>query len=106
MERPRTPEGDEAEVAGVEPALDGDQADRVRHVLVGDPRDCERGADRVEGERIAEPRDRALGGAEVELHLAAEERGGVEAAEDEVGIGYRRFAPTLPVSGGAGLGCP
>ena len=40
MQRPGAAEGDEAELARIEAALDGDEPDRLDHVRVRDPQDA------------------------------------------------------------------
>ena len=91
VERPGAPERDQDEVARVEAALDRDQPDRVRHVLVG-------GADRGEGrgfrgqvELGAEPGEGGAGRVGVEWHRAAEEVPRVEPPERQVGVGQGRL---------------
>ena len=102
VQRPGSPEGEQGELAHVQPALDGDHADRVRHVLAGDLEDRERRVLETEREPIRERRD-ALG-REVgsQLQVAAEEGAGVEPAEHEIRVRDRGGRPPSPVTRGAG----
>ena len=63
-------------------------------------------ASAVSGDGAAEPvgegGDGPVGGVGVEGHAAAEEIVGVEAAEDQVGVGDGGLGAALAVAGGAG----
>ena len=90
MERPGAAEGENAEVARIEAALHGDDAERAEHHLVGDVDDALGRFFRREAERLADARHglpRRLG---VEAHVAAEQYRR-QVAEDEVGIAHGRF---------------
>jgi hypothetical protein len=67
-------EGDEAELAGVEPALDRDEADCLDHVRIGDPQHAFRSVLDAQSERLRDPRlDRLARLLEVEPHAALQE---------------------------------
>ena len=87
MQRPGASEGDEREVARVEPLLDGDDAKRSHHLRVHDVHDCRR----------VDVAERALRRLAVELD-PARERGG-QAPEQEVGVADRRPRAAAPVAG-------
>ena len=74
-------EGDQGMLSWVGALLDGQDPDRVRHVLV------------------AHPHHGAGGERPVERELAAEEECGIEPAEREVRIGDRRLLAAAPVAG-------
>ena len=94
MHRPRPAEGDEREVARVVAALDGDEPQRARHVLVDDVEDALGRAVQVEAERVADLLHGRLRRLDVELHLAAEElRRQVPDDDVRVGDGRRRCRP-------------
>ena len=102
VHRPRTAGDDEREVARVEAAADADLADAGRHRDVDDVVDPGRRLDDAEAERAGEPAlDRLLGRRAVEAHLAAEERGLVDEAEHEVGVGDGRLGAAAAVAGRA-----
>ena len=86
VQRAGAAEADEGEVAGVVAPLDGDDADGLFHGGLGEAEDA--GGELLDGGQIAagalHDGARALG---VEADAAAEEEVGVEAAEDEVGVG-------------------
>ena len=88
VQRPGAAEGDEHEVARIDPALDGQQADRVGHVLVGEVDDGARRRFPVQSQRPrqrVDHRRRTLG---VQPQLSAKEEPGVEPAEHQVGVGH------------------
>ena len=97
VNRARTAEGDEAEIAGIVAAADRDQADGVGHVGVGDLDDGVRGAHGVVAEGLADFLCHcSFSGGAIERHRAAEEPCRTEPAEDEIGVGVRRLlAPAL-----------
>ncbi len=91
-------ESDESEIPGVEPAVDRQDADRVRHVLVGHVDDGLRRVRHLQVQLPSHQTYRALRGAQIELHLSAQEVRGIEAPENEVGVGHCRIPPTLAVT--------
>ena len=104
VQRSRTAEGDEGEVARVEAPADRDEANGVGHVGVGDLDD---GVGRRIGAESQRSRDRGLDRRlrtrPVEGHLAVGEIG-AEPSEPEVGIGVRRFRAAASVAGRARVG--
>ena len=90
---PPPPKRDQREVARVEPAVDGDQLERVDHVVVGDAHDAAGGFVGVH----AQPRSHRLDGlryrVHVGLHRAAAKIVAVDAAEPEIGVGRGRLGP-------------
>ena len=102
VQRAGAAEGAEREVARVEAALDQHRAQGADHVVVGDADDGERGVGDAAAEPVGEAGDGRVGGVGVEGHAAAEELVGVEAAEDQVGVGDRGLRAALAVAGGAG----
>ena len=76
------------------PALDGDQPDRVGHVLVGDlarwPAPWR--ADRARSRRPTRA-TASLARRDVQRHVATQEVVGVQPAQDEVGVGHGRRPP-------------
>ena len=103
MQRSGAAEGDERELAGVEAALHGDDAQRALHVRDGDVEDGLRGAPLVAREGLGEAAGGAERAVEVERHRAAEQAGGREPAEQQVGVGDGEGV-AAPVGGGAGVG--
>ena len=102
VQRAGAAEGDECEVARVEAALDRDETQRARHVLVDDVEDSLGSLVEVETERVRDLLDRGLGRIDVELHLAAEEPRR-QVADDHVRVGHGRLGTTLAVAGRTGL---
>ena len=93
VQRPGAAEGDHRGVARIDALVDRHRAHRERHGGVGDLHDAERRF-RARASRSGSPIfvvDRALGGGAIELHGAVEEALGVDAAEDEVGVGHDRI---------------
>ena len=103
MQRARAAEGQEREVARVEAALDQHRAERAHHVVVGDLHDGECRLLGGAAERAGDACDRFLRRFHVEGHFAAEEVLGVDAAEQQVGVGHRRALAACAVAGGAGV---
>ena len=103
VERPGTAEGDQREVARVQPLLHGLGTDGVRHVGVDDGEHAFGRLVPVDAQRLGKRRDRGIGPLGREGHLAAEEVVGIQPAEHEVGVGHRGRAATPAVAGGAGL---
>src|SRR5581483_5648243 len=103
MERPRAAEREEVEATVVETPIDGDEADRVRHVLVRHTHDRKRGGLDGRVEPPGDPRDRLRGELDVERHPATEEEARVEAPEHDVRVGDGRIGPAAAVRGGAGV---
>ena len=103
VQRAGAAEGQQREVARVEAALDQHRAERAHHVVVGDLHDGERRLLRGAPKGLGDARDRLLRRCHVEGHLAAEEVLGVDAAEQQVGVGDRRALAAGAVAGGAGV---
>ena len=103
VQRPGAAEGNQREVARVQPLLHRLGADRVRHVGIDDGEHPLGGLVPVDTERLGETGDRLVGAFGRQRHLAAEEVVRVEPAEHEVGVGYRRRAAAAAVAGRAGL---
>ena len=53
---------------------------------------------------IGHPIDRSLGSFDIERHAAIEERGGIEQAEHEVGVGHGRFAAAAAIASRSRIG--
>ena len=104
MHRSGPAEGDEREVARLDPLLDGQRPDRLRHLGVDDVAHAFGQLDRREAELVAETCERALRGVEVERHLAAREVGRVDAAEREVRVRDGDPRAASAVAGGARVG--
>ena len=104
VQRPGTAEGDQREVARVEPLLHRLGADGIRHVGIDDGEHPFGGLVPVDAERLCEAGERRIGPLGRERHLAAEEVVRVQPAEHEVGVGHRRRLAAPAVAGGAGLG--
>ena len=104
VERPGAAVGDEREVARVVAALDGDEAQRARHVLVHDREDSLRGLlDRREAHRVGDRLDRGARRLDVERHLAAEQLRR-KVTEHDVRVGHGRQLAAPAVGGRAGSG--
>jgi len=88
----RAAEGEDRELARVDPLLHGHDADRVRHVLVRDPHHG-RGDGNLVVAEAAQAGARSLG---VERDPPSEEEVRVQAAEDDVRVGQRRLLAALP----------
>ena len=97
-------ERDEREVARLDPLLDGQRADRLRHLRVDDVAHALGQVRRRESELVAEVRERALRSIPVERHLPAREVGRVDAPEQQVRVRDRDPRAAAPVAGGAGVG--
>ena len=104
VERPGAAVGDEREVARVVAALDGDEAQRARHVLVHDREDSLRGLlGRREAHRVGDRLHRGARRLDVERHLAAEQLRR-QVPEHDVRVGHRRQLAAPAVGGRAGGG--
>lgn len=102
VERARPAEGNQREVARIEPLLHGARPDRVRHIRVQDGQHTLGGRDRLKVELAGELRDDAFCGSQVECHLPGEEVLRIESPEHEVRIGHGWLAPALGVRRRAG----
>ena len=102
VQRAGAAEGAEREVARVEAALDQHRAQGTDHVVVGDADDGEGRVGHAAAEASGDAGDGRVRGVGVEGHAAAEEVVGVEAAEDEIGVGDGGLGAALAVAGGAG----
>ena len=104
VERARAAVGDEREVARVVAALDGDEPQRARHVLVHDREDAlGRLLDGAEPHRVGDRLHGRAGRVDVERHLAAEQLRR-EVPEHDVRVGDRRQLAAPAVGGGPGRG--
>ena len=92
-------EGDQGMLSWVGALLDGQDPDRVRHVLVADPHHGGGGLELGVLEPLSQSSEGAGGERPVERELAAEEECGIEPAEHEVRIGDRRLLAAAPVAG-------
>ena len=101
VHRAAAAEGDEREVARVEAAVDGDQLERVDHVVVGDAHDAPRCLVGVRAEPRAHRLDRPLHRVHVRLHRPAAKIVAVDAAEPEIGVGRGGLGSSAAVGGRA-----
>ena len=104
MERAGAPKGDEREFAGVMPALDRDDAERIRHIAVDD-RDYagSRFLDRLI-ERAGQLRlEGGYCGGVVDRHTSTEKRACVKIAQDEIGVGHCWALAATSVADGSGF---
>src|SRR6202012_2191775 len=92
-------EGEEGEAARVDAALDGDDAERPHHLLVGDADDAGGGLQRVQSDFPGEAAARPLRRLGVERHAAGQGRVGGEVAEQQVRVGDGRLGAAAPVTG-------
>ena len=102
VHRPRAAEGDEGELARVVAPLHADQADRARHVLVGDADHALGRLPVVEPQGFGQTRDPGLHRLHVERHPAAQELFGIEAAQEQVRVRDGHLIP-LAVAYRAGV---
>ncbi len=96
-------ERDQREIARIEAALHRHQPERAHHGGVGDFDNRVRRGDDVEAGR-ADCVNGSASASDVEHDVAAEEVMRIEPAEDEIGVGHRRFRPATPVAGRSGIG--
>ena len=104
MHRPGAAERDEREVPRLDPLLDRDRADRLRHLGVDHVADPLGHDFRLEVQFVGESRYGVVRGVDVERHPAARERVGLDAAEHEVGVGDGRLGAAAPVTGRTRIG--
>ncbi len=105
VQRPRPAERDHRRGARVDSLVDRHCAHRERHGGVRDLHDAEGCLRHREPQRTREPRlDRALGGGAVEPHGAVEKALGVDAPENEIGVGHDRVERALAVGGRPRIG--
>ncbi len=105
MQGRRAAEGDEGARARILAALDGVDARGIGHVLVYHLADAERGQLGRELQPVADDalhRRRGAGG--VQRQPAAGKRRGIDAPEDEIGVGDGGLAAAAPVADGPRLG--
>jgi hypothetical protein len=91
VQRPRASEGDEREIARVEPLLDGDDTERANHL----------GVDDFDHRGRIEISERSLRGTAVELDPARQPLG--QASEEQVCVRDGRAAATLSVASRPGI---
>ena len=101
MHRAGAAEGDEREVARLNPLRYGQRPDRLRHLRVDHVKDPLGQLRCLEIESAGEPGCSAVGCRGVEGHTTAGERLGCDPAEDEVGVGDGWLAAAAPVAGWA-----
>ena len=104
MHRTRAAERHEREVARLDPLLDGQRADRLRHLGVRHVADALGQLARLEPQLAAQLRDRRARRLDVERHRAAREAALVHAAEHEVGVGDGRPRAAAAVARGSRVG--
>src|SRR5262249_42902846 len=103
MKRSSAAEGDHRALADVLAALDGMDARRIGHVLLDDLGDAGRGPDALELEQRPDRRLQSLsGGCLIESDLAAGTEGGIDLAEDDIGVGDRRLGSAAAIADGSG----
>ena len=99
VHRPGAAEGEEREVARVVPLVHRDQPRRARHLVVHHLQDRRRGPGLVEAERVADPgADDAAHRVDVRRAVEAADGAGVDAAEQQVGVGHGRLGTALAVA--------
>ncbi len=99
VQRPGAAEREQREVARVVAAREAHHADRAGHLVVGDADDRRRGRGRVEAERRADLLDeRGADRIERDGVLDREQPVGIEAAEDDVGVGDRHAPAAAAVA--------
>ena len=101
MHRAGAAEGDEREVARLDPLCHGERPDRLRHLRVDHVEDPLGELDGSRPSFAGKSGDGALGRGGVERHAAAGERLGCDPAEDEVRVGDGWLAAAAPVAGWA-----
>ena len=104
VQGPGAAEGDQHEVARIDPALDGQQADGVGHVLVGEVDDGPRGRFPPQSQRSRQRVDHRRRALRVELQFPAQKEVGVEPAQHQVGVGHGGGFAAGAVAAGAGPG--
>ena len=104
VDRPRAPEGDQAELARIVAPLDGHDAERLGHAVVDDARDPGRRLHDSLPERVRHVgTDRRFGRRRIDGEPPAEEMGGAQEPEHHVRVGHRGPVAAAGVAGGAGL---
>ena len=103
MQRTGATEGDECEVTRVVSALNGDEAQRARHVLVDDLDDALSRRVELETDGVTDLLHGRARGLNVELHLATEQAGW-QVTDDDIGVRHGRLLTALAVGSGTWLG--
>src|SRR6266700_3181372 len=104
MEGARAAKRDEREVTRIVAAADRDQANRIRHVRVGDLEDGVRGLVQAKAERFCDALlDRLAGEYRVEHHLAAGEAR-AETTQRDVGVRIGRLRIAVAIASRARIG--
>ena len=89
--------------AGVDPAFNGDHAQRLLHVIVDQIDDAMRGVlDRQAAEQRGDPRHRGPRHRCVDADAPTQFEARWQPAEHDIGIGNRRLAPTEAIAGRTG----
>ena len=97
VHRARPAEGEEWQAARVLAALDGVHAGRAGHAFVDQLMDAPRRARGVHAQRIADARlHRVFGAGQVEAQPTAQEKGRIEIAEQQIGVGDGLFGCMPP----------
>jgi hypothetical protein len=101
----RPAEGEKGEFAGIEAALEADHPDRFLHVGVGDVDDPLGRLERRFPDPDGQASDRRPASLRLDDYPAAEEIIGIDASQDEIGVGDRRvLAPAVTSRAGVGAG--
>src|SRR5712692_7703708 len=94
-----TAEGEQGEVARIEPLLEEAETDRRGEVGIGDGEQPGGGRLDCEAERRGDAAgDGVARRGEIERHGAAEEIIGIQPAEHQIGIGYRRLTAAMAIA--------
>ena len=88
----------------IDPAAHGNEPNAFCHFRVDDPMHPFSRAHAIDREFVGDAVDRAFGGPAIEARTAAEKVVGVEEAQNEAGVGHRRFAAASAIAGGPRLG--
>ena len=105
MQRPGAAERREHEIARVVAALHRDDLQDLRHGVIDDVDDGGRRGGHIDAERLREPlAHRGFGGGMIDRQLAAEQRGAVEIAEQQVAVGDGRLGAAAAVAHRARIG--
>ena len=98
---PAPPKGKQDEAAGVDPPLDGHQAQGAQHLRLGHADDPFRAREHVHVELPRQRRHGEDGGGAVEREPSGQRRVLEQAAEQQVGVGDGRLTASTAVAGGS-----
>ncbi|CAB4875437.1 unannotated protein [freshwater metagenome] len=104
VQRPRTAERQQREVARIEPALDRHHAQRADHLRVRDAQDARRAGVEREPEVACKPSDRLACGGAVDPNAARQRPVASQMPEHDMCVADGRFGPATPVGRGAWVG--